>query len=482
MSQSVRIARHEWRMMTRSRVAQIAVAVILLLSVMATLTSMAQRSEANALRERFQAQADAEFDGQPARHPHRMVHYGHFVFRPVPPLAAFDSGVESYTGHTIFLEGHRQNSANFGDVRQSSLLARFGQMTPAFVLQVLAPLVLIIVGFAAVARERESGQLRLLSAQGVSGAALARGKFMALSALTSVLLLPAAIGLTWLVVAQGAPLGASAGLLAGYMLYLLLWVATVLWASAWAGDARRALMLLIALWAVTSVLIPRIAPDVALTLSPLPTRIETDIAIQEDLRKIGDSHNPDDPHFAAFKARTLAQYGVTRVEDLPVNYRGLLAMEGEKLTSRLFDDYAGRQFAAQRAQSQITLAFAAASPAVALRSLSMALSGTDLEGHRRFLSQAEAYRFATVQRLNALQAEAVTYDDDSNRNKDPEAAKRVRLDAKNWQDVPDFAYRGPSLKEKFTAALPAALLLLIWGLVAFFLFRQTARHIGEARA
>ena len=466
----------------RSRVAQIAVAVILLLSVLATLTSMAQRSEANALRERFQAQADAEFDGQPARHPHRMVHYGHFVFRPVPPLAAFDSGVESYTGHTIFLEGHRQNSANFGDVRQSSLLARFGQTTPAFVLQVLAPLVLIIVGFAAVARERESGQLRLLSAQGVGGAALARGKFMALSALAGVLLLPAALGLAWLVAGQGAPLAASVALLAGYALYLLLSVAFVLWASAWASDARRALMLLIALWAVTTVLIPRIAPDVALTLSPLPTRIETDIAIQEDLRAIGDSHNPDDPHFAAFKQRTLDHYGVTKVEDLPVNYRGLLAMEGEKLTSRLFDHYAERQFAAQRAQSQMTLAFATLSPAVALRSLSMALSGTDLEGHRRFLSQAEAYRFAIVQRLNRLQAEAVTFADDSNRNKDPEAGRRVRLDTKNWQDVPDFTYRAPSMTEKFVAALPAAVILLLWGLAALFLYRRTARHIAEARA
>ncbi|MCZ8170791.1 MAG: ABC transporter permease, partial [Brevundimonas sp.] len=130
MSAARLVARNEWRLMQRNRVARLALFMLLALAVMASLTSAAHRNASDDLRARFQAQADHEFDGQPARHPHRMVHYGHFVFRPLPPLAAFDPGVDAFTGNTIYLEGHRQNSANFGDVRQSSLLARFGQMTP----------------------------------------------------------------------------------------------------------------------------------------------------------------------------------------------------------------------------------------------------------------------------------------------------------------------------------------------------------------
>ena len=80
------------------------------------------------------------------------------TINPLPGLAAFDPGVDAFTGNTIYLEGHRQNSANFGDVRQSSLLVRFGQLTPAFVLQILAPLVLIFIGFGIVARERHRGE------------------------------------------------------------------------------------------------------------------------------------------------------------------------------------------------------------------------------------------------------------------------------------------------------------------------------------
>lgn len=474
------IAANEWRLMGRSRVAQVAVLMLIALCVIAALTSFAHRDSSDELRARFQAQADQEFDGQPARHPHRMVHYGHFVFRPLPALASFDPGVDAFTGNTIFLEGHRQNSANFGDVRQSSLLARFGQLTPAFVLQVLAPLVLVFIGFGLVAREREAGTLRLLTAQGVTAYQFIAGKALALGGVAALMLAPALIILVWLVAVEGAPALAALGLGLAYMLYLAVWVLVIVILSSFARHARTALMALLGVWATTTILVPRVAPDVALAAAPLPTRLETDIAIQRDLRKIGDSHNPDDPHFAAFKARVLKQYGVTRVEDLPLNYRGLLAMEGEMLTSRLFDDYAERQSADQRRQGLVATSFGLLSPAIALRSLSTALSGTDLDAHRRFLKQAESYRYDIVQRLNRLQTEAVTFTDDSNRNSDPEAGRRVRIDPKHWHEVPDFAYQGATLGEKLIAALPGALLLLLWLALLGFAVRIAARQLGRA--
>lgn len=480
MSPALRVARNEWRLMQRSRVARLALFMLLALATVATLTSIAHRDASDALRARFQAQADQEFDGQPARHPHRMVHYGHFVFRPLPALAAFDPGVDAFTGNTIYLEGHRQNSANFGDVRQSSLLARFGQLTPAFVLQVLAPLVLVFIGFGLLAGERRSGTLRVLKAHGLTPRDLLLGKGLALGGLAGLLLLPAFVSLGWLVIASAAPPIPALILALGHAAYLAIWVLGIVIVSALARDPRNALVTLLGLWALTTILVPRVAPDIALAATPIPTRLETDIAIQRDLRRIGDSHNPDDPHFAAFKARILARYGVSRVEDLPVNYRGLLALEGEKLTSQLFDDYAERQFEQQRRQGAIVSGFGLVSPAIALRSLSMALAGTDLDGHRRFLIQAEAYRYDVVQRLNRLQAEAVTYSDDSNRNRDPEAGRRVRIDPANWGKVPDFAYRPASLPDKLRSAGPGAAMLIVWLLGAAFLLRRAARGLGEA--
>ena len=474
------IAADELRLMRRNRVAMLGLIMLLALSVIAALTSIAQRDNSDAIRARFQAQADKAFDGAPARHPHRMVHYGHFVFRPLPALAAFDPGVDAFTGNTIYLEGHRQNSANFGDVRQSSLLVRFGQLTPAFVLQALAPLMLIFIGCGIVARERERGTIRQLFAHGVSARTLLSGKALGLGGIAALMLLPAALALGWLIAAEGAPLAPSLALLGGFAAYLSIWVLLIVIASSLAAQARTALMALIGIWAFTAILLPRLAPDIALAVNPALTRLETDIAIKDDLRKMGDSHNPDDPYFNAFRERTLKQYGVEKVEDLPVNYRGLLAVEGEKLTSKLFDNYANRQFSAQESQSRFVDAAGLLSPAIALRRLSMSAAGTDLEGHRRFLAQAESYRFAIVQQLNQLQASAITYQDDSNRNKDPEAGRRVRIDPENWREVPDFRYQAAATPDKLKAALPGMVMLLGW-LVALGLgLRAATRRLGAA--
>lgn len=473
------IASDEWRLLRRNRVAMLGLLMLLALSMLAALTSITSRDSSDAIRERFQQQADAAFDGAPARHPHRMVHYGHFVFRPLPALAAFDPGVDAFTGNTIYLEGHRQNSANFGDVRQSSLLVRFGQLTPAFILQALAPLMLIFIGFGAVARERERGTIRQLFAHGVSARSLLLGKAWGLAKIAALMMAPAALALGWLLATEGAPLVPSLFLLGGYMVYFVVWVLLIVIVSALSSHARTALMALIGIWAFAVILLPRVVPDIALATNPALTRLETNIAISDDLRKMGDSHNPDDPYFNEFKAKTLKRYGVKRVEDLPVNYRGLLAIEGEKLWSKLFDDYAAREYAAYKKQSRMTDMAGIASPAIALRRLSMSASGTDLEGHRRFLAQAEAYRFAIVQQLNALQANAITYDDDGNRNKDPEAARRVRIDPKNWQDVPDFSYRAASTQEKLSGALPGLLILLGWLTTLLFGVHFAARRLGE---
>jgi ABC-2 type transport system permease protein len=77
------IASDEWRLLRRNRVAMLGLVMLIALSLLAALTSLAQRDSSDAIRARFQQQADAAFDGAPARHPHRMVHYGHFVFRPL---------------------------------------------------------------------------------------------------------------------------------------------------------------------------------------------------------------------------------------------------------------------------------------------------------------------------------------------------------------------------------------------------------------
>lgn len=469
-----RIAREEWRLMRRSRVALPGLLLLMVLTLTAALISWEQRRTVAADRARYQAQAHQEFEAQPDRHPHRMVHYGSFVFRPLNPLAAFDAGIDAYTGHTLFLEGHRQNSANFGDVRQSSLLLRFGQLTPALVLQVLAPLLLVFIGHGVVAGERESGTLRVLLAQGLRPQQLLLGKLLALIGVAGLALLPAALALIGMSLGGGtALLGAAAGLLTAYAAWLLLWALIVVAVSALLARRRDALLGLLALWAVGVILLPRLASDVAASAQTLPTRVETDIAVARDLAVLGDSHDPDDPYFAAFRRQVLAQYGVATVEALPVNYKGLLGIEGERLTSALFDRYATASFDQQQRQSRWMDGIGLLSPMLALRRLSMTVAGTDLDSYRRFLEQGERYRYRLIQSLNQLQVEEIRYADDRNPN------RQNRVDRAHWQGHPPFVYEPRPGGVSLMSAAPAAGLLLAWLLAVALLLRALGRRLGR---
>ncbi|MET0288406.1 MAG: DUF3526 domain-containing protein [Pseudoxanthomonas sp.] len=474
----MRVAREELRFIVRTRSATVGLVLLVLLTLVAALTSAQHRREVSQFRERQQAQAQAAFEAQPDRHPHRVVHYGQFIYRPLPALAAFDAGVDAFTGNSMFLEGHRQNTANFGDVRQSSLLVRFGQLTPAFVLQVLAPLMLVFLGYGAIAREQETGTLRSLLLQGASRGQLLAGKFLALALIALVCLLPALVGLVPVAMLAGqTPLVAI--LVLAYGTYLLVWCALVLVGSALSRRGRDALVILLAGWAVMALLVPRVAPDVASVAYRLPMRLETDIAIQRDLRTIGDSHNPTDPHFAAFKQQVLAQYGVQRVEDLPVNYKGLLAVEGERLTSGLFDRYAARDAAIQQRQNQLVRAFSVLSPTVALRQLSAAVSGMDLAAHQHFLTQAERYRFSLVQQLNQLQADAVSLADDT--AQDAGADQRKRVSSRHWHEIPAFSFQPASTGALLRAGAPGLGILAAWCAAVLGLLILTAKRLGAKR-
>jgi ABC-2 type transport system permease protein len=477
VSQVFTIAGAELRLMLRSRLALVGVATLLLLSAIAAVTSATQMSAAAKMRAEAQIATDQQFKAQPDRHPHRMVHYGTYALRPVGPLAAFDPGVDAFTGTVVFLEGHRQNSATFGAARESSDLVRFGQLTPAFVLQTLAPLLLVFLGFASVARERERGSLRALAAHGASSRAILAGKALALSAAAVLAMAPAFAALIWASIQQ--PQEAWIALLTAlsYSGYLLVWVLVITAVSAWAASAQGSLVTLIALWAVIVVLVPRAAAAWAGVAEPLPSRVDTEFAIAADLRRIGDSHNPNDPHFAEFKARLLAKYGVEKVEDLPFNYRGVLAQEGERLTSQLFKDYAARAGTIQLAQSDRLTALGLISPALAVRRASMVGAATDLRTHLAFLKTAEAYRYDMVQKLNALQATAVTAADDSARSKDPIAERRTRISADFWKDIPDFRFDAPSASARAAAMMAPLTMLAAWIALAMVLLVLASRRL-----
>jgi ABC-2 type transport system permease protein len=408
-----------------------------------------------------QGQAEAAFLAQPDRHPHRMVHYGHYVFRTPAPLAVFDPGLDPVTGQSLFLEGHRQNTAMFAGSAASADLGALSVLNPAMVYQLLAPLLLILLGHGLLVREREAGTLATLLAQGLRPRVLLAGKALALAGVVGVLLLPLAAG-TAVAVVWGEQPPAALALLLAYALYGLLWAGLSLLASTLLRRRTAVLAVLASAWIALTLVLPALAASVAAARAPMPGQLETDLAMRADLRQLGDGHNANDPAFAQLRADLLQRHGVVRVEDLPVNLRGLVAEYGERKLTDTLNAWAARRMAGEQRQAEALAQQGWASPLLAVAGASRALAGTDLAHHHRFLRAAEALRYDFVQGLNRVHAQQLAYADDIRRSSDAEAERRTRVAASNWQLLQAFRFEPDAAGARLARAAEPLAMLLTW--------------------
>ena len=461
MGRLTTIARAEWRLWLRSRLALgVLLVFALLLTSTSTVTAL-RMSEEHHGRTEQQAAAEEYFLSQPDRHPHRMVHYGHYVFRLPQPLSMIDPGVDSVTGQSMFLEGHRQNTAMFADARASAELGGFEDLTTALAYQLFLPLLLIAIGHGLIIREREENTLAPLLAQGVTGTQLYAAKWMALAGASLALLLPLAV-MCAVAIGRGAAPVASAGVMGLYAAFSLVWCSLILLVSTEVRSRSLALGILTLLWLGAALIVPRIAVESASSAIPVPGKLETDLNMQAELREVGDGHDAGAPGFEQLQANLLAQYDVTRIEDLPVNFRGVVAQVAEADLTEVMNRHAEERMALEAGQARVAASFGWLSPVVAVAAGSRALSGTDLATHHRFLREAEVVRFDFVQGLNRVHAEQLAYGDDINRNIDSEAARRARMSAENWKVLDAFSFRPAATSERLSRASTPAAMLFAW--------------------
>jgi ABC-2 type transport system permease protein len=468
-----RIALLDIRQAWRARVVPVLAALLTLMLLSAAVVGDARARSDEAQRQRYQAMVTEQWVTQPDRHPHRVAHYGFLVFRPKPPLAFFDTGVESYTGTSLFLEAHRQNSANFSDATQSDGTRRFGELTMAMVLQSFVPLLLFVIAGVAVTREREGGTLWLLLCQGVPWAHVLWGKALGAALLVGVLVAPGVIAATlWLTLATPPSWSADVLLRAvllvlAYSAFFVVCAVGAVVISARHRTSRGALVTLITLWMALWVVVPRALPGVAAALAPLPSRAAFEADVERRVRELGDSHNPDDPRFARLRAETLAKHGVSRVEDLPFNYNGVVMREGEALTSDAYREHMERLLDAYRQHGRLIQLAAFLSPYVAIRTASMALAGVDVPHAVEFDRQAEAYRYELIQELNELHTHEVSHAQDRYVGLDGGGAPtRQRISRAHFQGIPTFAYEPPDAAWALRAESPVVFALIVWTLAA----------------
>lgn len=441
-----------------------------ILLLFALLAAYLNQQEHQHTVDQYSQEVRESWVNNPDKHPHRMAHYGYVVFRQKYPLAFFDYGMDSYLGNAVFLEAHRQNTINFSQASLSSSLVRFGELSAALILQLLVPLVIFFWGFSLVAGERESGILRMVLSQGVQWKELILGKAFGLFFISLALFVPVAIVSLILLLFNGIGIKILLGfglLIFGYLLYLLVMSLLTVWVSANCVTAKAALIRLIGCWLFFTLMLPKLSQVTGQVFFPAPSKIEFDTAVEHELIKLGDSHNPEDPHFNGIKDSLLAAHQVTSTKDLPFNYGGYIMREGERLSTEVFRRHQLELIEKYEQQQKVVAWTALINPYIAIKNLSMSLSGTDFQAYRSFQHQAEEYRYRLAQTMNELQIKLI-----SNKTKSS-ADKKAAISQKYWLDFSDFQQEQLPLQAIIENSWYPFLTLFIWlgvllGMIFFY--------------
>jgi ABC-2 type transport system permease protein len=424
---------------------------------------------ANTARLHLEAQA-AERDFALDRgemNPHAAAHYGAFFFKPVEPLSAIDPGLDPYVGVAVFLEAHQQHNASYRPVADATPARRLGELSLAAALQVLLPLLIVTIASGAISVERERGTLAQILGTGVSKWAFGLGKLAGCAAPPLMVLVPIVVVVVAGAVFTQAPgLDADAAIRAAllvvvYGLSVVLWLGIALTVSALARSSSGALVTLLAIWFVACVVAPRVVATAATLLNPSPTSAAFTLAVQE-----GRDALPSWTERVAGVEERFLSGELPPDPEMPSNPEVIALVDTERDESDLYDRLFAQLFAAYDRQTRSYERAAWAVPTIAAQTLSMALSGTDYDLHRRFVEATSDYR---EQFLSLLNDELVAY-----REVNTFDYTRGR---ELWERIPEFSFNPPTADDLMRQHRGSGAALVLWSSVALLSFGLAVKRM-----
>lgn len=412
--------------------------------------STAQRSRTMFLHEQQQAAATFrhQWETLDVDNAHGAAHYGTYVFRQLSLLSSFDKGVTDFTGNVYRIEAHKQHGFLAPPVPVAGSYVRFGSLTVATVLQLFLPLFVIFLCFDIYTRERELGTLPLLQLQGAGNSLLLRGK-----AITAILIAGFLLITGWLVLVplfimqqdvQHVNTDRLTGLMLAYFMYAAFFALLSIMVSFIAKRSGTALLILLTVWLMTGILLPRVISVVSAGNVELPSHFTVQKKMS-DAEKFGlDGKSPRAARQQHFNDSLLKKYQVDSLPRLPVNAAALWMQATEDYNELIYETYMGAVDSLIQAQNSYEVYARWIDPFIALREISMALSGTDLTEVMHFQHAARIYRNDFIRQLNRKLAEGG--------KATPEFYRQMR----------PFVYTPPGVHSVYRRLMPAYIALAGW--------------------
>lgn len=438
-------ARRLWRVRALRMLCLLA-PLLLLLTFLSTWSGAARLAQE---KNGFSAAERSRWVEQGDKDPHSAAHFGVWAVKPASPLATLAPGIEPYVGLAVWLEAHKRNEMIFRPSQEAHPVTR-GGASVGQLLELLGPLFALLLGYTAFARDRQNGSLRMAFGNGASPVRMLTARMMLTgSLLLACLVLPAAaLGAAALLALPAGGWDGALRLAAWSVLqfaYLLVFLLFALAISLRVASARLALALLLGLWVVLCVLVPRGAGTLVQQLAPAPSYQQ----VRQHTEAAAPAYESADRWEA--RRRSLLEQAAGR----PIDLRAAQLDQSERESHAVFDRLLGSFYDAIAYQDRVHGWLAGLSPTVALQSAGAAFAGTDFHHHRHFIDAAEHYRRELVNDLNGVLMHHAGQGG-------PLVTGRAF-----WESVQEFRYRPPPLSAAAGAVAVSLLLLLAWCTLAF---------------
>jgi len=456
------VARHELARLIRDRRFRVLAALFVVLLLAATSSAWIDASERAEQREAASHAVHETWLDQGDKNPHSATHFGTWAFLPLSQLSFLDPGATAFGGVATFVESHRRG------VRTRASGASDPLRSPSGLAQVLLPLLVVLVGFDVLAGDRDRGVLAHLFGMGADPRAVALGTTLGFTGAVLLALVPAALcAAVLLVLPPGADTLRSLGFGAAQLGHLVVWCLLTAAISGLASSARGALVTGLGVWALTCLLVPRLAADHAARAVELPSPRALAASIEAELLELGSAHDPASPTYARLEAEALREHGVASVDELPFNFAGWVLQRGEEreaeVHARAYADLEARHERQERAADRGGWL----SPRIPLARLSAAFAGTDRRHLADWDARVEDYRARLVRTLN----DVLTYDE---RAKEP----GFTVGREVWDEVGRPTYEPRSAGWALEGVRTSALQLLVHLVLGALLVVAAVRRIA----
>jgi ABC-2 type transport system permease protein len=335
--------------------------------------------------------------------PHSAAHFGTYLFKPGSLLSMYDNGLNTYLGNSYRVEAHIQHEVNQSEAEASDSQLRFGELSLALVFQLLVPLLILLITFNSITREREGNVLRVILMQGIKPAEIIWGKILGIYSIVLSVIIPALLLMVIPILYQTPDtdiLVRFSLFSITYLLFFFIVVCIGITVSALNKTSNGALVTALGCWLIWAVLMPRAVARIIDTRDVLPSRYELSRNITRGNQQgMGNDGSSLERH-KKYIAETLKKYGVDSISQLPVNLDGLSMQYGEDYNTKVYERYAGNVESIIKKQQLHVEQFSLLNPFMAVQQFSMGIAGTDYFHHLNFHHQAKDYRDDFVRTLN----------------------------------------------------------------------------------